>query len=137
MVSASNNRIGIVMSVVKRGNSKNWYISFQFNGETFIKSSRTTIKKVAEQMEIEWKAKLDAEIYPSRKKRITLADAFEQYKLSKRGIASYRNLIAYETILRRLLPMKKYIDELTAHDLERFKHDRIAEGDDRYSKIAL
>ncbi len=128
MVSASNNRIGNVMSVVKRGNSKNWYIHFQFNGETFIKSSRTTIKKVAEQMEIELKAKLHAETYQGRKQRITLSEAFEQYKLSKRGIASYRNLIAYETVLRRLLPMRKHIDEISAHDLERFKRDRVAEG---------
>jgi integrase len=128
MVSASNNSIGSAMSIVKRGNSKNLYIHFQFNGETYIKSSRTTIKKVAEQMEIEWKAQLHAETYQGRKQRITLTDAFEQYKLSKQGIASYRNLISYETVLRRLLPMRKYIDDLTAHDLERFKRDRVAEG---------
>lgn len=115
------------MSVVKRGNGKNWYIHFQFNGETYIKSSRTTNKKIAEQLEVEMKAKLHAETYQGRKQRITLSDAFEQYKLSKRGIASYRNLIAYETVLRRLLPMKKFIDEISAHDLERFKRDRIAE----------
>ncbi|MGB8409968.1 MAG: hypothetical protein WCE58_08710 [Gallionella sp.] len=100
------------MSIVKRGNSKNWYMHFQFNGQTYIRSSRTTNKKVAESMEIEWKAKLHTETYQGRKQRITLADAFEQYKLSKQGIASYRNLIAHETVLRRLLPMKKHIDEV-------------------------
>src|SRR5450631_1148671 len=128
MVSASNNRIGNIMSIVKRGNSKNWYIHFQFNGQTYIRSSRTTNKKIAESMEIEWKAKLHSQQYQGRKQRITLADAFEQYKLSKQGIASYRNLIAHETVLCRLLPMKKQIDELTSRDLEKFKRDRIAEG---------
>jgi integrase len=128
MVSASNNRIGNAMTVVKRGNSKNWYIHFQFNGQTYIRSSRTINKKIAEQMEIEWKAKLHSQQYQGRKQRITLADAFEQYKLSKQGIASYRNLIAHETVLCRLLPMKKHIDEITSRDLEKFKRDRIAEG---------
>src|SRR5450756_428759 len=128
MVSASNNRIGNAMSIVKRGNSKNWYINFQFNGQAYIRSSRTTNKKIAESMEIEWKAKLHSEQYQGRKQRITLADAFEQYKLSKQGIASYRNLIAHETVLRRLLPMKKHIDELKSQDLEKFKRDRITEG---------
>ena len=52
----------------------------------------------------------------------------DRYKLSKQGIASYRNLIAHETVLRRLLPMKKHIDELKSQDLEKFKRDRIAEG---------
>jgi integrase len=128
MVSASNNCIGNAMSIVKRGNSKNWYIHFQFNGHPYIRSSRTTNKKIAESMEIEWKAKLHAETYQGCKQRITLADAFHQYKLSKQGIASYCNLIAHETVLRRLLPMKKHIDEITSRDLEKFKRDRIAEG---------
>jgi hypothetical protein len=128
MVSASNNCIGNAMSIVKRGNSKNYYIHFMFNGQTHIRSSRTTNKKIAESMEIEWKAKLHSQQYQGRKQRITLADAFHQYKLSKQGIASYRNLIAHETVLRRLLPMKKHIDELKSQKLEKFKRDRIAEG---------
>jgi hypothetical protein len=128
MVSASNHRIGNAMSVVKRGNSKNWYIHFQFNGQTYIWSSRTTNKKFAEAMEIEFKAKLHSQQYQGRKQRITLADAFHQYTLSKQGIASYRNLIAHETVLRRLLPIKKHIDEITSRDLEKFKRDRIAES---------
>ena len=46
------------MSVIKRGNSKNWYIQFQFNGKTYIKSSKTTDKRIAERMEREWKVKV-------------------------------------------------------------------------------
>jgi hypothetical protein len=109
MVSASNNHIGNAMSIVKCGNCKNWYINFQFNGQTYIRSCRTTNKKIAESMEIEWKSKLHSQQYQGRKQRITLVDAFQQYKLSKQGIASYRNLIAHETVLRRLLPMKWYL----------------------------
>lgn len=116
------------MSIVKRGNSKYWYMHFQFDGHIYIRSTRTTNKKTAEQMEIEWKAKLHSQIYQGRKQRITLADAFLQYKLSKKGIASYGNLVAHETVLSRLLPMKKHLDELTSHDLERFKQARLTEG---------
>lgn len=116
------------MSIVKRNNSKYWYMQFQLNGESYIRSTRTTNKKTAEQMEVELKAKLHSQLYLGRKQRITLADAFQQYKLSKNGIASYGNLIAHETVLFRLLPMKKHMDELTSHDLERFKQNRIAEG---------
>ncbi len=46
------------MSVLKRGNSKYWYIQFQLNGRTYIRSSRTMNKKAAEQMETDWKSKL-------------------------------------------------------------------------------
>ena len=116
------------MSIVKRGNSKYWYMSFQFNGHQYIRSSKTTNKKIAEQMEVEWKAKIHSQQYQGRKQRITLADAFNQYKTSKQGIASYHNLVAHEAVLTRLLPMKKHMDELTSHDLECFKQKRIAEG---------
>jgi integrase len=116
------------MSIVKRGNSKYWYMSFQLSGQQYIRSTKTTNKKTAEQMEIEWKSKIHSQQYQGRKQRITLADAFTQYKTSKQGIASYSNLVAHETVLARLLPMKKHMDELTSHDLERFKQKRIAEG---------
>jgi len=116
------------MSIVKRSNSKNWYMHFQLNGKIYIRSTKTNNKKAAERMEIEWKAELHSQIYLGKKQRITLSDAFQQYKFSKKGIASYRNLIAHETVLTRLLPMKKYMDELTSHDMERFKQNRLAEG---------
>jgi len=35
MVSASNNRIGVAMSVGKRRNNKNRYMHFQFNRQTY------------------------------------------------------------------------------------------------------
>ena len=103
-------------------------MQFQMNGQTYIRSCRTTNKKIAEQMEIEFKAKLHAELYLGRKQRITLAEAFKQYQQAKTAIASYRNLLAHESVLNRLLPMQKYLDELTSHDLEQFKQKRLAEG---------
>ena len=35
MVSASGNRIGNAVSVVKRGSSKNWYLHIQFADQTY------------------------------------------------------------------------------------------------------
>ena len=116
------------MSIIKRGNSKYWYIQFQFNGQNFIRSSKTTVKKAAEQMEIEWKAKLHAQEYLGRKERITLKDAIHQFCESKRGTPNYRNLTNMTRAGLRHLPAGRYLDELTLHDLERFKRDRETDG---------
>lgn len=116
------------MAIVKRGNSKYWYISFQFNGQQYIRSSKTTTKKIAEQMEVEWKAQIHSQQYLGRKSRIPLIDAFKQYMATKQGMASYKNLVAHESVLSRCLPMAKHLDDLTSHDLERFKQKRIGEG---------
>lgn len=116
------------VSVVKRGNSKYWYIQFQLNGHTYIRSSRTTSKKAAEQMETEWKAKLHAQQFLGRKERISLQAAIAQFCESKQGRPSHTGLLSCAKVISRLIPVNKHIDELTAHDLERFKRDRMKQG---------
>lgn len=116
------------MSVMKRGNSRYWYIQFQMNGKTYIRSSRTTNKKLAEQMETEWKAKLHAQEFLGRKDRITVRAAIDQFCDSKKGTAAYMGLLSTAKTVGRLLPIHKAIDELNSHDLERFKRDRMEAG---------
>lgn len=116
------------MSVIKRSASKIWYIQFQMNGKTYIKSSRTTEKKIAQHMELEWKSRLHAEQHLGHKEQLTFKNAVAQFVESKAGTSNQRGLIAGAKVLARLLHLQKPIDELTSHDLERFKRDRLAEG---------
>lgn len=116
------------MSIIKRGNSKVWYIQFQMNGKTYIKSSRTTDKKAAQQIETDWKARLHAEQYLGQKERITLKAAMAQLCESKAGTPNHRGLVNSSKIACRLLAANKSLEEITSHDLERFKRDRLAEG---------
>lgn len=116
------------MSIIKRGNSKVWYIQFQFNGRTHIKSSRTTDKKAAQQMETDWKAKLHAEQHLGHKERISLRVAMQQFAASKAGTPNHRGLLTGIRMVSRHMAVNKALDEITSHDLERFKRDRMAEG---------
>lgn len=116
------------MSVMKRGNSRYWYIQFQMNGKTYIRSSRSTNKKVAEQMETDWKSKLHAQQFLGQKDRITVRVAIEQFCDSKKGTPAYMGLLSTAKVVGRLLPIHKDIDELNTHDLERFKRDRMDVG---------
>lgn len=116
------------MTVMKRGNSKYWYIQFQLNGQTFIRSSRTGNKKAADQMEIEWKAKLHAQQFLGHRERLSVREAVDQFCASKAGTPNHRGLLSSVKVLARLLPLHKAMDELTSHDLERFKRDRMNEG---------
>lgn len=116
------------MSVMKRGNSRYWYIQFQMNGKTYIRSSRSTNKKVAEQMETDWKSKLHAQQFLGQKDRIAVRSAIEQFCDSKKGTPAYMGLLSTAKVVGRLLPIHKDIDELNTHDLERFKRDRTDAG---------
>ncbi len=116
------------MGVIKRGNSKYWYIQFQFHGKTYIRSSHTMDKRAAEQMEREWRSKLHAQTFLGMKERITLREALDKYQQSKIGTSGHRNIKGHILVLHRMLSTDKYIDEVTSGDLERLKHIRAADG---------
>jgi integrase len=116
------------MSVIKRGNSQYWYIQFQLNGRTYIRSSRTTSKKIAEQMEVEWKTKLHAQHFLGKRERVSLAEALRLFIETKQRTPNYRNFQGLRLGIERLMNVRKPLDELTLHDLERFKREREAEG---------
>jgi integrase len=116
------------MGVVKRGNSKFWYIQFQLRGKTVIKSTRTTDKRAAEQMEREMRRQLHAVEYLGQKERITIHQALETFCEARKGTANHKNVVAQTRVLDRLLKTTRYLDELTSEDLERLKRDRFREG---------
>ena len=116
------------MSIVKRGNSQFWYIQFQLNGRTYIRSSRTTNKKIAEQMEVEWKSKLHARQFLGTREQISLGEAITAFLSTKERTPNYRNLFAQQQAVERLMNVRKPIAEVSLHDLERFKREREAEG---------
>jgi integrase len=116
------------MSVVKRSNSRFWYIHFQMNGKTFIKSSKTMDHKIAERMEVEWRAQLHRQFTLGEPERITLTEAVSLFLRSRAGTPNHRGLFhCSKTILRRL-SYRKYLDELTNTDLERYQQDRLRDG---------
>jgi integrase len=116
------------VSVVKRGNSQYWYIQFQLNGQTYIRSSRTTNHKVAEQMEVDLRAKLHAQQFRGKRESITLGEAIKGHIATKEGLPSYGTLRGHRIAAERTLDMQKPLEELTSSDMERFKRDRETGG---------
>lgn len=116
------------MSVLKRSNSKYWYIQFQLNGKTYIKSSKTCNKKIAEQLETQFKFKVHSEQILGKRPSISVKNALMQYCNSKQGTANHKGLLSSLKTISRILPVCKNIDELTSYDLENFKKKRMDEG---------
>jgi integrase len=116
------------MGVSRRDNSRYWYIQFQFQGRTYIRSSRTTDKRAAEQMEREWKRTLHAQRFLGQRERITIRDAVALFMSSKQGTPNHRNLAAHARTLERTFRSGRYLDEITTEDTERLLRDREREG---------
>jgi integrase len=116
------------MSVIKRGNSRNWYIQFQLNGRTYIKSARTSDKRAAEQMEREWRRELHSQEYLGHKEPITIKAALAQFCESKAGTPNFANLSVKSRYLNRVFRTERFLHELTAEDLEKLKQTRLQAG---------
>ena len=116
------------MSVLKRGNSKNWYIQFQFKGKTYIKSSLTTDKRLAERMEREWKVKIHSQLILGEKSFIRFSEIMNMYLKSKEHSPNYRTLYSQSRMLNRLFPISKRIHEISNRDIEAFVEKRYRQG---------
>ena len=116
------------MPLVKRGNSRFWYVQFQLNGRTFVRSTRTTDRKAAEKVEAQAKAEAYSEGVLGKKKQITVSDALLRFLASKEGTPSYRNLIRRKKALLATLSGSGPISSLTNGDLDRHKQRRTQQG---------
>ncbi len=116
------------MSVLKRGNSKNWYIQFQFNGKTYIKSSKTSDKRIAERMEREMKVKIHSHQILGEKETIHFSDVMDMYLKSREGHPNHPSLTSQSRTLNRLFPVSHYLHDISNLDIEVFVQKRLREG---------
>jgi integrase len=116
------------VGVNRRENSQYWYIQFQFQGRTYIRSSRTVEKRAAEQMEREWKRQLHAQAFLGKRERITIHKVIADFCKSRAGTPNHRNLAIHSRTLERCFRTSRYFDEVTTEDLERLKRDREMAG---------
>jgi integrase len=118
----------IPMPLAKRPNSKFWYIQFQLNHRTFVRSSRTTDRKAAEQIEVQLRARAHAELYLGQRRSITLGDALDRFVRSKAGTPNHANLVGHQRTILALIGGGRLLEEVTTSDLEDFKRQRLAGG---------
>jgi len=116
------------MGLVKRGNSRFWYVQFQLNGVTFVRSTKTPDRKVAARLEDEWRAQVHSQLVLGVRERIGFLAAIDRLIATKAGTPNHHNLLSSRKVVERHFRRRKWLDELTTDDLEKFKRDRVAEG---------
>lgn len=116
------------MTVLRRGKSKYWYIQFQVGGRTIIKSSRSTSRKVADQMEVQLRAQVHAQTYMGHKPSLTVGEALNRFVGQKEGAANYRNLVGHARAIQRSIQGSLQLDNVTSGNLDTFIRARQGEG---------
>lgn len=116
------------MSLVKRPNSRYWYVQFQLQHRLVVRSTRTTDRRVAEKVAAKVRAEAHAELVLGVRKPLTVGDAVRRYVESKAGTANHRNLVSHSRSLLRDLNASLPLSQLSAKDLEEIRRKRAAQG---------
>jgi len=116
------------MTLVKRSNSPYWYAQFQIDQKTFIRSTKSTDRKVAERMEVKFRAEAHEELVLGKRKSISVGAALDAHMQARAGTPNYTNLKTTRKTLVRFFNAKTPASRVTNSDLESFKQARMAEG---------
>lgn len=116
------------MALIKRDNSKFWYVQFQLNHRTIVRSTRTTDRKIAEKVALKIRSEAQEEILLGRKKPITLETALQRFVDSKAGSPNHKNLVSHMkavlTSMNGSLPLRA----ITPSALEEYCRQRARQG---------
>lgn len=116
------------MTILRRGKSKNWYIQFQVGGRTIIRSSRSTSRKVAEQMEARLRTEVHSHAYLGHKPSLTVGQALDRFAAAKEGTPNYRNVLGYVRAITKVIAAGTPLEMVCADNIEEFCRARKAEG---------
>lgn len=116
------------MSLVKRGNSKFWYVQFQIDHQMIVRSTKTTDRRVAEQVAAKIRADVHAELLLGKKEEITLEVALRRFANTKVGTANYRNLESQIRIVLRAIDCSILLMKVNSDTLEQFRQKRLSQG---------
>lgn len=116
------------MSLVKRPNSKFWYVQFQLKHQTVIRSTRTTDRRVAERVAAKIRAETHEEIIEGRKKPLTIEQALKRYLDSRVGMANHRNLLGHRDAILSIINGSLPLTAITSTVVEDFVRKRVLSG---------
>ncbi len=116
------------MGILKRNNSPYWYVQFQQNGKAFIRSAKTSDKKLAQQLEAKWRNDLIRSEYLGIKPPIRLDACIKQCLDYKSHLANIYNITRHGEVIKRRIAGNPYIHQITNRDVDKIHLGMKKEG---------
>lgn len=108
------------MSLVRRKSSKFWYAQFQFQGKTYVKSTKTTNKRDAAKVEQMMRDNLFRVGMLGELESVDIESAIDLYTDSKKGtMRSYKTLKSDAKFIKEHLDTNRELEQLNARDIEK------------------
>lgn len=116
------------MSLVKRPNSKFWYVQFQIEHRTVVRSTKTTDRRVAEKVAAKLRQEIHEELVLGKKRPLTLAAALERFIGVKSDTPNERNLRCQARMLNRIVGAATPLTSITNETVDLLISRRTREG---------
>ena len=116
------------MPVYKSKGETYYRIQFQLNGRTFVKSSKTSDKRIAERMEAEWKAQIHARQYLGVREEITIRRILDDYLKLPLARTTLKHAGVFINVLQRYVNIDVNASDFDQRELHRYRDARLKEG---------
>jgi integrase len=105
-----------------------WRIQFHINGRNYVKSSKTTNKKVAELMEAKWKTEVHAQKFLGDKEEISVQTLIDNYLVLPLAETTIKNATVFFRRFTQEVNCDVNASEFRQAEVEQFVQKRLREG---------
>jgi integrase len=116
------------MPVYKSKGDNHYRIQFRLNNRTYVKSARTSDKRIAERMEAEWKAQIHSQQFLGVREEITVRQLLDNYLKASLAPATLKHARVFINVLQRYVNIDCNASDFDQRELHRYREARIQEG---------
>lgn len=116
------------MAVYRQDGGKTYRIQFRLNNRTYVKSAKTTEKRVAERMEAEWKAEIHGQQYLGEREEITVRQIIENLLTASLATTTLKSARNFLSVFQRYVNIDVNASTFDQRELHRYREARIKEG---------
>jgi integrase len=116
------------MAVYRQNGGKNYRIQFRLNNRNYVKSAKTTDKRVAERMEAEWKAEIHGQQYLGEREEITVRQIIENLLTASLAQTTLKTTRNFLSVFQRYLNIDVNASAFDQRELHRYREARLKDG---------
>jgi hypothetical protein len=116
------------MALYRASGSKTWQVRRMINGKLFVRSTKTTNKKQAEQIARQYERDWVSHVVLNERQPITLGGALDMFLAAKKNEAGWRTWSIHAGILRRYFDTDIRLHHLSSADIASFIQRKRQEG---------
>ena len=116
------------MAVFRPDGGKVYRIQFRLNNRTYVKSAKTTDKRIAERMEAAWKSQIHGQQYLGEREEITVRQIIENLLTASLAPTTLKTARNFLSVFQRYINIDVNASAFDERELHRYREVRLKDG---------